>query len=45
MNVEKVSAITVKVKNMARSGRFYNEILRLEIIYGAQIPPSPRCVR
>jgi catechol 2,3-dioxygenase-like lactoylglutathione lyase family enzyme len=34
MNVEKISAITLKVKNMPRSVRFYNEILRLEIIYG-----------
>src|SRR6516165_8074620 len=34
MNVEKISAITLKVKNMSRSVHFYNEILRLEIIYG-----------
>lgn len=36
MNIEKISAITIKVKNMPRSVRFYNGILRLEIIYGGQ---------
>ena len=36
MNVEKISAITLKVKNMPQSVRFYNEILRWEIIYGGQ---------
>ena len=36
MNVEKISAITLKVKDMARSVLFYNEILGLEIIYGGQ---------
>jgi hypothetical protein len=34
MNVEKISAIKLKVKNMPRSVRFCNEILRLEIING-----------
>jgi catechol 2,3-dioxygenase-like lactoylglutathione lyase family enzyme len=34
MNVEKVSAIMLKVRNMPRSVHFYSEILRLEIIYG-----------
>ena len=36
MNVEKISAITLKVKDMARSVRFYKEILGMEIIYGGQ---------
>jgi catechol 2,3-dioxygenase-like lactoylglutathione lyase family enzyme len=34
MIVERISAVTLKVTNMARSVRFYNEILRLEVIYG-----------
>ena len=34
MIVEKISAVTLKVTNMARSVHFYNEILGLEIIYG-----------
>lgn len=34
MIVERISAITLKVTNMARSVQFYNEILDLEIIYG-----------
>ncbi len=34
MTIERISAITLKVRDMARSVRFYNEILRLEVIYG-----------
>ena len=34
MTIERISAITLKVKDMARSLHFYNEILGLEIIYG-----------
>jgi len=34
MTIEKISAITLKVADMARSVHFYNEILGLEIIYG-----------
>ena len=34
MLIERVSAITLKVTDMARSVRFYNEILGLEVIYG-----------
>jgi catechol 2,3-dioxygenase-like lactoylglutathione lyase family enzyme len=34
MNVEKISAVTLKVKDMPRSVRFYSGILGLEIIYG-----------
>ena len=34
MIVERISAITLEVTNMARSVQFYNEILGLEIIYG-----------
>ncbi len=36
MDIERISAITVKVTDMARSVRFYNEILGLEIIYGGK---------
>ena len=36
MTVERISAITLKVRDMARSVRFYNEILGLEVIYGGK---------
>jgi catechol 2,3-dioxygenase-like lactoylglutathione lyase family enzyme len=36
LNVERISAVTLKVRDMARSVRFYNEILGLEIIYGGK---------
>jgi len=36
MNVERISAVTLKVREMARSVHFYNEILGLEIIYGGK---------
>ncbi len=32
--IERISAITLKVTDMLRSVRFYNEILGLEVIYG-----------
>jgi catechol 2,3-dioxygenase-like lactoylglutathione lyase family enzyme len=34
MIVERISAATLKVSDMARSVRFYNEILGLEVVYG-----------
>jgi catechol 2,3-dioxygenase-like lactoylglutathione lyase family enzyme len=34
VNVERISAVTLKVRDMSRSVHFYNEILGLEIIYG-----------
>jgi catechol 2,3-dioxygenase-like lactoylglutathione lyase family enzyme len=34
MIVERISAVTLKVTDMARSVHFYNEILGLEVIYG-----------
>jgi catechol 2,3-dioxygenase-like lactoylglutathione lyase family enzyme len=36
MNVERISAITIKVSDMARSVHFYNELLGLKILYGGQ---------
>ncbi len=36
MNVDGISAITLKVSDMARSIGFYNEILGLEIVYGGK---------
>jgi len=34
MNVEKISAITIKVNDMARSMHFYNRLLGLKVLYG-----------
>jgi len=34
MNVEKISAITIKVNDMARSVHFYNRLLCLKVLYG-----------
>jgi catechol 2,3-dioxygenase-like lactoylglutathione lyase family enzyme len=34
MTVERISAVTLKVTDMARSVHFYNETLGLEVIYG-----------
>jgi catechol 2,3-dioxygenase-like lactoylglutathione lyase family enzyme len=34
MIIERISAVTLKVTDMARSVRFYNEVQRLEVIYG-----------
>ena len=36
MTIEKISAITLKVRDMAPCVRFYNEILGLEVIYGGR---------
>jgi catechol 2,3-dioxygenase-like lactoylglutathione lyase family enzyme len=38
MNVEKISAITIKVNDMARSVHFYNRLLELglEVLYGGE---------
>ena len=36
MNVEKISAITIKVNTMARSVHFYNKLLGLKILYGGE---------
>src|SRR5260370_41959278 len=36
MNVEKTSAITIKVNDMARSVLFYNRLLGLKVLYGGQ---------
>lgn len=36
MQVERISAVTLKVRDMARSLRFYHEVLGLEIIYGGK---------
>jgi catechol 2,3-dioxygenase-like lactoylglutathione lyase family enzyme len=33
MNVEKISVITIKVNDMARSTHFYNRPLGLEVLY------------
>jgi catechol 2,3-dioxygenase-like lactoylglutathione lyase family enzyme len=34
--VEKISAVTLRVANMAASVRFYKDVLGLEIIYGGE---------
>jgi catechol 2,3-dioxygenase-like lactoylglutathione lyase family enzyme len=36
MNVEKISAITIKVNDMARSVHFYNGLLGLKVLYGGE---------
>ena len=36
MTIERISAITLKVTDMAQSVHFYNEILGLEVIYGGR---------
>ncbi len=36
MNVEKISAITIKVNDMARSMRFYNTLLGLKVLCGGE---------
>jgi len=36
MNVEQISAITIKVNDMARSVHFYNRLLGLEVLYGGE---------
>jgi catechol 2,3-dioxygenase-like lactoylglutathione lyase family enzyme len=36
MNVERISAITIKVNDMAKSVHFYNKLLGLKIFYGGE---------
>jgi catechol 2,3-dioxygenase-like lactoylglutathione lyase family enzyme len=36
MNVGRISAITIKVSDMARSVLFYNKLLGLKILYGGE---------
>jgi catechol 2,3-dioxygenase-like lactoylglutathione lyase family enzyme len=36
MNVEKISAITIKINDMARSVHFYNRLLGLNVLYGGE---------
>jgi catechol 2,3-dioxygenase-like lactoylglutathione lyase family enzyme len=36
MRVEKISAVTFRVANMAKSVRFYRDVLGMEIIYGGE---------
>jgi catechol 2,3-dioxygenase-like lactoylglutathione lyase family enzyme len=36
MNVERISAITIKASDMAKSVHFYNKLLGLKILYGGQ---------
>jgi catechol 2,3-dioxygenase-like lactoylglutathione lyase family enzyme len=36
MRVDGISAVTIKVRDMAKSLVFYNEILGLEVIYGGK---------
>jgi len=36
MNVEKISAITIKVNDMTRSMHFYNRLLGLKVLYGGE---------
>ncbi len=36
MNVEKISAITIKVNDLARSEHFYNRLLGLKVLYGGE---------
>ena len=34
--IEKISAITFRVVNMARSVRFYRDVLGMELLYGGE---------
>ncbi len=36
VNVERLSAVTLRVANMGASVRFYRDVLGLEIIYGGE---------
>ena len=36
MNLERISAITIKVSDMAKSVHFYNKLLGLKILYGGE---------
>jgi catechol 2,3-dioxygenase-like lactoylglutathione lyase family enzyme len=36
VNIEKISAVTLKVASMTNSVRFYRDVLGMEIIYGGE---------
>jgi len=36
MNLKRISAVTLKVSDMARSVRFYHNLLGLELLYGGE---------
>ena len=36
MNVEKISAITIRVNDMARPAHFYRKLLGMKILYGGE---------
>ena len=36
MNIERISAITIKVSDMAKSMHFYHKLLGLKILYGGE---------
>jgi catechol 2,3-dioxygenase-like lactoylglutathione lyase family enzyme len=36
VDIEKISAVTLKVASMTNSVRFYRDVLGLEIIYGGE---------
>jgi len=36
VNIEKISAVTLKVASMANSVRFYRDVLGMQIIYGGE---------
>ena len=36
MNIEKISAVTLKVASMTSSVRFYRDVLGMEVIYGRE---------
>jgi catechol 2,3-dioxygenase-like lactoylglutathione lyase family enzyme len=36
VNIERISAVTLKVANTTNSVRFYRDVLRMEIIYGGE---------
>jgi catechol 2,3-dioxygenase-like lactoylglutathione lyase family enzyme len=36
VNVERISAVTLRVANMAASVQFYRDVLGLEVIYGGE---------
>ncbi len=38
MNVEKISAVTLRIVNMRDSVRFYRDVLGMETIYGGEAP-------
>jgi catechol 2,3-dioxygenase-like lactoylglutathione lyase family enzyme len=37
MQLQRISAITLRVSDMARSIAFYNELLGLELLYGGKV--------